>query len=444
MSWKTHVRNIAIIVIVLLGATYWYLSKPDRARQDISELTGPTPNLRTMRAESYPTINIAKIIGWKSGEAPIAASGLAVNAFATGLDHPRWLLELPNGDVLVAESSAPARETQGVQDMIARKLILSAGGAGGSPDRIILLRDTNADGVADQRSVLIAGLHSPFGMALKGDTLYVANTDAVLAFPFKVGETKIAAKGEKIMDLPANLPNNHWARNLIISPDGASLLVTIGSNSNIGENGMDSEKGRAGIDQYDFATKQRSNYAYGIRNANGLAYNPISGSLWMVVNERDMLGSDGPPDYLSTADFGTFYGWPFTYWGGIEDRRVPQVRPDLKQYTKRPNYALGSHVAALGLAFNHSDALGAQYGNGAFIGMHGSWNRAPSSGYKVVYVPFNDKGYPTGAKPLDVLTGFLDKGEKAHGRPVGVIMSRSGALLVADDAGNSVWRVTKR
>ncbi len=444
MTWKTHLRNAVIIILILMGGVYWYLSTPDASRQDIATLTGPAPDLQTMRPEAFPTINIAKIIGWKAGEMPTAAPGLAVKPFATGLDHPRWLLELPNGDVLVAESSAPARETQGVKDMIARKLILSAGGAGGSPDRITLLRDTDGDGVADQRSVLLSGLHSPFGMALKEGTLYVGNTDAVMAFPFKVGDTKITAKGEKLFDLPANLPNNHWARNLIISPDGQSLYVTIGSDSNIAEEGMDKEKGRAGIDQYDFATKKKINFAYGIRNPNGLAFNPISGTLWMVVNERDQLGSDGPPDYLSTVDFGTFYGWPFTYWGGIEDHRVPQVRPDLKQYTKRPDYALGSHVAALGLAFNKGDSLGPQFANGAFIGLHGSWNRSPASGYKVIYVPFNERGFPTGAKPVDVLTGFLAGEQDARGRPVGVILTKSGALLVADDAGNTVWRVAKQ
>jgi glucose/arabinose dehydrogenase len=443
MSWKTHLRNAVIILLILMGGAYWYLSTPDTSRQDIATLTGPAPELQMMRPEAFPTINIAKIIGWKASETPTAAPGLVVKAFASGLDHPRWLLELPTGDVLVAESSAPARETQGVQDMVARKLILSAGGAGGSPDRITLLRDTDGDGVADQRSVLLSGLHSPFGMALKGDTLYVGNTDSVMAFPFKVGDTKITAKGEKLFDLPANLPNNHWARNLILSPDGQSLYVTIGSDSNIAEGGMDKEKGRAGIDQYDFATKQRINFAYGIRNPNGLAFNPISGTLWMVVNERDQLGSDGPPDYLSTVDFGTFYGWPFTFWGGIEDSRVPQVRPDLKQYTKRPDYALGSHVAALGLAFNKGDAFGPPFSNGAFIGLHGSWNRSPSSGYKVIYVPFNERGFPTGAKPVDVLTGFLVEKEQAKGRPVGVIVTKAGALLVADDAGNTIWRVSK-
>jgi glucose/arabinose dehydrogenase len=441
MSWKSHLRNIVIIVALLLGGAWWYLSSPDKSRQAIASLTGPAPDLKTMRPEGFPTVQIAKIIGWKPGEAPIPAKGLAVKAFAADLDHPRWLYQLANGDVLVAESSAPQRATDGVQDWIGRKLISEAGGASGSPDRITLLRDTNGDGVADQRFVLLSGLHSPFGMALRGETLYVANTDAVLGFPFKPGDTKITAKGEKLFDLPSGLPNNHWARNLILAQDGSALFVTIGSDSNIGENGMNREKDRAQIKQYDFKTKELIVYVYGMRNPNGLAFNPVSHTLWTVVNERDMLGSDGPPDYLTTVDFGTFYGWPFTYWGGIEDQRVPQLRPDLKQYTKRPDYALGPHVAALGLAFNQGDTLGAAYANGAFVGMHGSWNRSPPSGYKVVYIPFNERGFPTGAQPLDVLTGFLADEGKAHGRPVGVIVAKDGALLVADDVGNMIWRV---
>lgn len=444
MTWKTHLRNIAILVAVLLFGLYWYLSSPDKARIALSDMQGPVPKLTTVRVEKFPTIKIAKIIGWQGDATPIAAPGLKVAAFADKLDHPRWLFELPNGDVLVAETSAPDRPIKSVDDWVAHHLIEDAGGAGGSADRITLLRDADGDGVAETRSVLISGLHSPFGMALVGDRLFVANTNAVIAFPYHPGDMKITAKGEKIMDLPDNLPNNHWARNLIADKDGQSLYVTIGSDSNIAEGGMEREKDRAQIKQYDFKTKTSRIYAYGLRNANGLAYNPKSGTLWTVVNERDMLGSDGPPDYLTTVDFGTFYGWPFFYWGGYEDQRVPQIRPDLKQYTKRPDYALGPHVAALGLAFSAGPSLGASFANGAFIGLHGSWNRSPPSGYKVVYVPFNDRGFPTGAKPVDVLTGFLDDKGRAHGRPVGVIVDRKGALLVADDAGNRIWRVTAK
>jgi glucose/arabinose dehydrogenase len=444
MSWKTHARNIAILILVALIGAYWYLSTPDKAQVAMEDMQGPAPKLTQVRPEKFPSIKIAKIIGWQGDAKPVPASGLKVAAFADKLDHPRWLLELPNGDVLVAESSAPDRPVKGVEDWIGRKLIDEAGGGGQSPDRITLLRDADGDGVAEFRSQLLSGLHSPFGMALVGTTLYVANTDALMAFPYTVGETKITAKGTKVIDLPANLPNNHWARNVIASRDGQSLYITIGSDSNIAEYGMEKEKDRAQIKEYNLKTKETLVYAYGLRNPNGLAFNPISGTLWTVVNERDMLGSDGPPDYLSTVDFGTFYGWPFFYWGGYEDQRVPQARPDLKQYTKRPDYALGPHVAALGLAFNTGPTLGTSFANGAFIGMHGSWNRSPPSGYKVVFIPFNERGFPTGAKPVDVLTGFLDAKGQAQGRPVGVIVDRKGALLVADDAGNRIWRVTAK
>lgn len=442
MSKRRHILNLLLIIVVVVGASFWYMSRPDKATVEFAKLTGPGPELISPRPQTFPTINIAEIIGWKGNAVPVAAKGLKVAAFAGNLDHPRWLYLLPNGDVLVAESSAPSRPTAGAQDWIARNLIMKAGGGNRSADRITLLRDSDGDGVADQRSVLLAGLKSPFGMALKDGTLFVANTDAVLAFPYKEGDTKITAKGEKLFDLPAGVPNNHWARNLILDPTGDSLYVSIGSNSNIGENGMETEKDRAQIKQYDFKTKSLITFAYGLRNPNGMAFNPVSKTLWTVVNERDMLGSDGPPDYLTTADFGTFYGWPFTYWGGIEDQRVAQVRPDLKQYTKRPNYALGPHTAPIGLAFSSGTALGAEFSRGAFIGLHGSWNRYPTSGYKVVYVPFNERGYPTGAKPVDVLSGFLTKEGDAQGRPAGVAFDQRGGLLVADDAGNRIWRVS--
>ncbi len=444
MSWKTHLRNAAIIIILILAGAYWYLSSPDEARVDLAEMQGPAPKLTTPRRENFPTINIAKVVGWPKGATPVAAEGLKVVAFAEGLDHPRWMLELPNGDILVAESWAPKRPSQGLGDRIARNIMSKADGVKTSPDRITLLRDANGDGVAEFRSALLEGLHSPFGMALVGETLYVANTDALMAFPYKAGDTRITAKGTKVLALPSSPPNNHWARNVVASPDGSALYITVGSNSNIAEGGMEREKDRALIMEYDLKTKQSLIYAYGLRNPNGLDFNPKSGTLWTVVNERDMLGSDGPPDYLTTVDFGTFYGWPFYYWGGIPDQRVPQLRLDLQQYTKRPDYALGPHVAALGLAFNSGTALGTRYANGAFIGMHGSWNRYPAAGYKVVYVAFNDRGFPTGEKPLDVLTGFLNAKGQAQGRPVGVIIDRKGALLVADDAGNRVWRVTAR
>jgi glucose/arabinose dehydrogenase len=445
MTRRQHARNLAIIALLAGVGGYWYLTTPDKARVDIAEMQGSTPKLTKVRSEGFPTIGIADIVGWQKGAMPVPAKGLQVQAFADGLDHPRWLHELPNGDVLVAESTQPARETNGIGDWIARKIISRANGTVKSANRITLLRDTDGDGVADMRSVLLTGLNSPFGMALIGERLFVANTDMLLAFPYKTGDTKITAAGTKIMELPAQAPNNHWARNLIAAPDGQSIYVSIGSNSNIGENGMASEKDRAQIKQIDLKTGKPNIFAYGLRNPNGMAFNPTSGTLWTVVNERDMLGSDGPPDYLTTVDFGTFYGWPYFWWGGIEDQRVKQVRMDLKQYTKRPDYALGPHVAALGLAFNTKNALGDQFANGAFIGMHGSWNRSPASGYKVAFIPFNERGFPVDkAKPVDVLSGFLTEKGDAQGRPAGVIFDSKGALLVADDSGNTIWRVSAK
>jgi glucose/arabinose dehydrogenase len=407
-------------------------------------IQGAVPKVTEIRAESFPTVQIAEIVRWAKGAMPKPSKGLVVKPFADGLDHPRWLNILPNGDVLVAESTQPAREPSGLMDRLAKNMMKKANGSDVSANRITLLRDSNGDGVAETRSALLEGLNSPFGMALIGDRLFVANTDAVMAFPFKVGDTKISAKGEKIMDLPANPPNNHWARNLIYDPKDNKLYVTIGSNSNIAEGGLDAEKDRAQIKQYDLKTRQSIVFAYGLRNPNGMAFNPVSGTLWATVNERDQLGSDGPPDYLTTIDFGTFYGWPFYFWGQNEDQRVPQMRPDLKQYSKRPDFALGPHVAALGLAFSPGKALGENFANGAFVAEHGSWNRAPRSGYKVVFVPFNDRGFPlANAKPIDVVTGFLSEDEKqAFGRPVGLAFDKAGSLLIADDAGNTIWRLT--
>jgi glucose/arabinose dehydrogenase len=444
MSRMSHIRNVAILIVLGLVGGYWYLTTPDKAKLDIGAIQGAVPKVTEIRAESFPTVQIAEIVRWAKGAMPKPSKGLVVKPFADGLDHPRWLNILPNGDVLVAESTQPAREPSGLMDRLAKNMMKKANGSDVSANRITLLRDSNGDGVAETRSALLEGLNSPFGMALIGDRLFVANTDAVMAFPFKVGDTKISAKGEKIMDLPANPPNNHWARNLIYDPKDNKLYVTIGSNSNIAEGGLDAEKDRAQIKQYDLKTRQSIVFAYGLRNPNGMAFNPVSGTLWATVNERDQLGSDGPPDYLTTIDFGTFYGWPFYFWGQNEDQRVPQMRPDLKQYSKRPDFALGPHVAALGLAFSPGKALGENFANGAFVAEHGSWNRAPKSGYKVVFVPFNDRGFPlANAKPIDVVTGFLSEDEKqAFGRPVGLAFDKAGSLLIADDAGNTIWRLT--
>jgi glucose/arabinose dehydrogenase len=443
MTRRQHILTILILLLIAIVGSGWFLSRPDVAQVPIAQVQGAAPKLIEARKQMVPTINVADIVGWKGEAKPVAGAGLSVRQFADKLDHPRWLYELPNGDILVAESSAPERPIQGVQDWVMRKLIEKGSGTSKSANRITVLRDTDGDGVADQRSTLIEGLNSPFGMALIKDRLYVANTDSVMVFPYRTGDLKIVDKGQKLFELPAQLPNNHWARNLIAAPDGSSLYVSIGSNSNIGENGMASEKDRAQIKQYIFATKSLDNFANGMRNPNGMAFNPRSGTLWATVNERDMLGSDGPPDYLTAVDFGSFFGWPDYYWGRYEDSRVKVIRQNLRQYTRRPDYALGPHVAALGLAFSSAPALGAPYGRGAFVAMHGSWNRVPASGYKVVYIPFNDVGFPQkDTKPLDVLTGFLTAKGDAQGRPAGLIIDRSGALLVADDSGNRIWRVT--
>jgi glucose/arabinose dehydrogenase len=444
MKLRTHLMLISGVVSVGLIGAYFYLASDDVAQQDITELMGKTPNLKLMRREAFPTVNIAKVIGWQGNAKPIPAAGLAVNAFADKLDHPRWMKLLPNGDILVAESTQPAREAVGFQDKLARRLMKDANGSTVSANRITLLRDADHDGVAEFRSVLLNadnGLYSPFGMELVGDTLYVANTNALLAFPYKLGDTKITVKGEKILDLPATAPNNHWTRNVIASKDGKSLYVSVGSNSNIGENGLESEKNRANILEIYPKDKKFRIYAAGLRNPNGMALDPINGYLWTTVNERDMLGSDGPPDYLAWVDEGAFFGWPWFYWGGYLDDRVQPEAMEKRLYSRRPEYALGPHTASMGLAFANKAKLGAPLQRGAFIGQHGSWNRSPASGYKVIFVPFNDRGFAEG-KAVDVLTGFLNSKGEAQGRPAGVAVDGQGALLVADDSGNRIWRVS--
>ncbi len=445
MSRKAHIRNILIILIIAIGGGFWYLSTPDVAKLDIAKMQGQTPDVSKIRRENFPTIQIADVVGWKKGELPTAATGLKVTPFAADLKHPRNMLVLPNGDVLVAESNAPERDAQGIGDWIAKNLILKANAGGKSADRITLLRDTDGDGLAETRHVLLEGLKSPYGMALVKDQLYVANTNAVRVYPYALGQTKINDPGKDVVPLPDQAPNNHWTRNLLHDPKGNRLYVTVGSNSNIGENGMESEEHRAQIKELDLAKGRSSVFAYGLRNPTGLAFNPDTGTLWTSVNERDMLGSDGPPDYMTSVTFGTFYGWPYFYWGQEEDRRVKQERMDLKQYSKRPDYALGPHVAALGMTFNTGAALGDPFAKGAFVALHGSWNRKPKSGYKVVFIPFTAQGFPAkDVKPIPVLTGFLSKDEdKAFGRPAAVAIDSKGALLVADDSGNMIWRVTK-
>ena len=403
---------------------------------------GPQPPLPEVRRSTIPTVDIASAKGWPQGAKPKAADGLAVAAFATGLNHPRWLTVLPNGDVLVAETNAPERPEEG-KGIKGRIFKLAQGWAGAgvpSANRITLLRDADGDGVPEIRTVFLKDLHSPFGMALVGRDFYVANTDGIMRFPYEEGATQITQAGTKVAELPAGPRNHHWTKNIIATRDGATLLATVGSNSNAGENGLDEETDRAAILWVDLKTGKTSTFASGLRNPNGMAWHPDTQVLWTVVNERDELGSDLVPDYLTRVREGGFYGWPFSYWGQNVDPRVKQQRPELVAQAVVPDYALGNHTAALGLTFSGGTLLPEQFRDGAFIGLHGSWNRKPPSGYKVIFVPFA-KGMPSG-KPVEVLTGFLNDGQDAQGRPVGVALDRSGALLVADDVGNAVWRVT--
>ncbi|WP_414638367.1 PQQ-dependent sugar dehydrogenase [Azospirillum sp.] len=414
----------------------------ESATLPVSAGIGPSPALPPPRETMIPTVNIAPAKGWPAGAMPAAGPGLTVTAFADGLDHPRWLLVLPNGDVLVAESNAPPRpeDSKGIRGWIMKQVMSEAGAGVPSANRIALLRDADGDGVAEVRSVFLDGLNSPFGMTLVGDALYVANTDAVVRFPYRQGETRITAPGTKVADLPAGPRNHHWTKNVIASPDGRRLYATVGSNSNVAENGMEEEEGRAAIWEIDPATGRHRVFASGLRNPNGLDWEPATGVLWTTVNERDEIGSDLVPDYMTTVRDGGFYGWPYSYFGQHVDERVTPQRPDLVARAIVPDYALGAHTASLGLAFSRAGALPPRFASGAFVGQHGSWNRRPHSGYKVVFVPFAD-GRPTG-EPVDVLTGFLDREGNALGRPVGVALDRKGELLVADDVGNRVWRVT--
>lgn len=416
----------------------------DIASLPVSAGTGPQPTLPAPRQSLIPTVNIAPARGWAEGATPQAAPGTRVAAFARGLDHPRWLYVLPNGDVLVAESNAPPKpqDATGLKGWAMRLVMKWAGAGVPSANRITLLRDTDGDGVADLRSVLLKDLNSPFGMALVGNHLFVANSDAVLRFPYASGDTRITAPGVKVVDLPAGPINHHWTKNVLASPDGSQLFVTVGSNSNVAERGMAVEAGRAAIWQVDISSGTHRIFASGLRNPVGLAWEPHSGALWTVVNERDELGSDLVPDYMSSVRDGAFYGWPYSYYGQHLDARVKPQQPALVATSIAPDYALGPHTAPLGLASSIGNSLSAAFANGMFIGQHGSWNRRPHSGYKVIFVPF-EGGKPVGA-PIDVLTGFLSEQGTAYGRPVGVALDKQGALLVADDVGNVVWRVSAK
>ncbi|WP_227368936.1 PQQ-dependent sugar dehydrogenase [Halomonas sp. M20] len=412
----------------------------ETAKLPVSAGTGPNPQLPEPNETLIPTVNIAPAVGWPSGAKPEAIEGVEVKAFADGLDHPRWLYVLPNGDVLVAETNRPPKEGGGIQAWIMGWFMKRAGAGGESANRITLLRDTDADGVADQRSVFLEGLYSPFGMALVENDFFVANTDAVVRFPYQEGQTQITATGEKIVDLPAGPINHHWTKSLIASPDGSKLYVGVGSNSNVGENGLESEEGRAAIWEIDPETGEHRVFASGLRNPVGMAWQPKSGALWVAVNERDALGSDLVPDYMTAVKDGGFYGWPFSYFGQHVDERVESQEPVLVASAIVPDYALGPHTASLGLSAAEGNSLPEQFSNGMFVGQHGSWNRKPRSGYKVIFVPF-ENGRPAG-EPVDVLTGFIDADDKAQGRPVSVAIDREGGLLVADDVGNVIWRVS--
>ena len=434
-----------LVFVVVLAAGLWLVTRPDTADYSLAQLSGPRPTLDQADAETIPTVVVAEPIGWKANEAPKPAAGLAVSRFAAGLDHPRTIYTLPNGDVLVAETNSQPRAGGGIEAMVANWLFRKAGAGVASPDRIQLLRDGDGDGVAEQKLLFREGLKSPFGMAYRetaeGGQLLVANTDAVLSFPYKLGDTKLGGAPTKLMDLPGG--GNHWARNLLLSPDGSMLYITVGSASNIAENGIDKEKGRAAIHEYDFAKKSRRIFASGLRNPNGMDWNPASGELWTVVNERDMLGSDLVPDYLTNVPFGSHYGWPWVYWKDNLDMRVHEPAPQyVLSYIRRPEYALGSHTAPLGLVFARGgNLMGPKFANGAFVARHGSWNRKPLSGYDVVFVPFDARGNDLAGVPAPVLTGFLAGDGKTRGRPTWVAFAKDGALLVSDDTGGVIWRV---
>jgi glucose/arabinose dehydrogenase len=414
----------------------------ESAKLGVADGFGPDPKLPPPVKTALPTVNIAEATGWPAGAAPAAAQGLRVNAFAEGLDHPRWMLALPNGDVLVAETNKPPKPDDkkgGIKAWIAGLVMKKAGAAVPSANRITLLRDSDGDGLAELKTPFLTGLYSPFGMALVGSTLYVANANAVVAFPYQEGATRIDASPRKIADLPAGR-NHHWTKSLVASRDGSRLYVGVGSNSNVAEHGMGEEQNRAAILEIDPATGATRLFASGLRNPVGMDWNPESGALWTAVNERDEIGSDLVPDYMTSVRPGGHYGWPWSYYGQVVDERVKPPRPDMVARAIKPDYALGAHTASLGLTFSDGARLGPSFANGAFVGQHGSWNRKPRSGYKVIFVPFRG-GKPAGG-PVDVLTGFLSRDEKAMGRPVGVEIARDGSLLVADDVGNRIWRVS--
>ncbi|OYU14194.1 MAG: sorbosone dehydrogenase [Alphaproteobacteria bacterium PA4] len=429
---------------LLLLAPLLLIACGEKADLPITAGQGATPTLPAPKKTMLPTVNFAKVVGWAAGEKPTPAAGLAVAPFAAGLAHPRWLYTLPNGDVLVAETNGPPRpeDEAGIMGKVAKFVMTRAGAMVESPNRITLLRDSNGDGVADLKTPFITGLYSPFGMVLVGNDLFVAEADRLTRFAYVPGATAITTKGSKLADLPGGLRNHHWTKNVVASSDGKTLYVAVGSNSNVAEHGLAVERNRAAILAIDAATGATTLFATGLRNPVGMAWNPVTGDLWASVNERDELGSDLVPDYMTSVKPGAHYGWPWSWYGQHVDARVQPANPAMVAKAIAPDYALGPHTASLGLAFAApNQALGPGFASGAFIGQHGSWNRKPPSGYRVVFVGFDAAGKPQGL-PRDVLTGFLNDKDEARGRPVGVAFDARGGLLVADDVGNVVWRVT--
>lgn len=430
------------ILVVALGVAAYVVLRGDPAEYSVEAVTGTDPTLAEPDPQMIPTVKVVTPVGWKDNEAPTAAEGLVVNRFATGLEHPRTLLTLPNGDVLVALTNAPSRIVAGggLTNLVAGYLFRKAGASVPSPNEIVLLRDEDGDGVAEMREVLRNSLSSPSGMAYGDGKLYIADHDKVLEFDYELGATKLTGDPRKLMDLPP--AGNHWMRNLLLSEDGRLLYVAVGSASNIAEGGIEKEQGRAAIHEINLETGKSRLFAAGLRNPNGLDWNPWSAELWTTVNERDMLGSDLVPDYLTNVPVGAQYGWPWLYWGKLIDDRVEAPMPAfISEYTRKPEFALGPHVAALGLTFTSAgNRMGSAFSQGAFIARHGSWNRKPLSGYDVVFVKFDDLGNPVG-KPIPVLTGFLNDDDTTKGRPTWVAWDKTGALLVTDDTGNTIWRV---
>jgi len=432
--------GLMVIVATLLVVVVWQFLFPVPALLNDQGDYGPSPQLVAPQKRLVPTVRPAKAVGWPAGEMPSPATGLQIKPFVSGLDHPRWLYVLPNGDVLVAESNAPAGSglCSGLKNLAARPVLKYGGARTPSADRVSLHRDTDGDGVADESHVFAQGLRSPFGMALVEQNLYIANTDAVLRFTYTPGQTSLTSAPEVVVELPSG-KNHHWTKNILAGPDNRSLFVTVGSNSNVGECGPEVEVGRAAIYRLDLDTGELGLFAHGLRNPNGMALEPTSGALWTVVNERDELGSDLVPDYVTSVHEGDFFGWPYVYYGTHPQPQLDARWPDEHPVARRPDYAVGSHTASLDIEFSYDSALPDQWRSGLFVSQHGSWNRKPVSGYRVIYIPF-ENGSPNG-EAQEIVGEFLDADGDARGRPVGLALDGTGALLIADDVGNVIWRV---